>query len=63
MGRSAYYREQADRCARLANSKLDPNMRDRLLTLAAEHAAMADGLASAEQQTASASGSGSQQQS
>jgi len=59
MGRSAYYREQADRCARLASSKIDPNMRDRLLALAAEHAAMADGLASAEQQTGSASESGS----
>jgi hypothetical protein len=51
MGRSAYYREQADRCARLASFKIDPTMRKRLLSLAAEHAAMAEGLARAEQQS------------
>ena len=51
MGRSAYYREQADRCARLANSKIDPDMRERLLSLAAEHSTMGDGLAQSERQS------------
>ena len=53
MGRSAYYREQAARCARLASFKIDPKMRERLLSLAAEHAAMAEGLSRGDQQSGS----------
>lgn len=49
MGRSEYYREQAARCARLASFKIDDDVRKRLLGLAAEHAAMADGLARREE--------------
>lgn len=51
MPRSDYYREQADRCARLAKFKLDDTLRNRLLNLAAEHAAMAEGLARSEQES------------
>jgi hypothetical protein len=49
MGRSEYYRQQADRCERLASFEIDPQMRERLLAQAAEHAAMAEGLAPGEQ--------------
>ena len=56
MGRSAYYREQADRCARLASFKIDPAMSERLLSLAAEHSAMAERLARGEQQIRDSSG-------
>jgi hypothetical protein len=51
MVRSEHYREQADRYARLASFKIDPEIRERLLSLAAEHGAMAEGLARAEQQS------------
>jgi hypothetical protein len=51
MGRSAYYREQAIRCARLASFKIDSGMRGRLLNLAAEYAAMAEVLARGEHQS------------
>lgn len=50
MGRSAHYREQADRCMRLAGSCIDPTTRERLLMLAAENASMAEGLARSERQ-------------
>jgi len=62
MDRSAHYRDQAARCARLASSCLDGTTREKLLTLAAEHSALADGLARTEQQSASTFRSGSQQQ-
>jgi hypothetical protein len=64
MGRSAHYREQADRCIRLASSCIDPTTRERLLKLAAENASMADGLARSErQQSQGAEASPWQQQS
>jgi hypothetical protein len=64
MGRSAHYREQADRCMRLAGSCIDPTTRERLLMLAAENASMAEGLARGERQQAqSAETCATQQQS
>ena len=53
MDRSAYYLDQANRCTRLANSAVDEITRERLLELAGEHAAMAEGLAKASQQQVS----------
>jgi len=49
MGRSEYYRAQAERCTRLANS-CDPETRERLLELANENSLMARGLSAKEQQ-------------
>jgi hypothetical protein len=64
MGRSAHYREQADRCTRLAGSCIDPITRERLLILAAENASMAEGLARSErQQSQGGEANPSQQQS
>ena len=48
MARSDYYQDQANRCTRLANSAVDEITRERLLELAGEHAAMAEGLSKAE---------------
>ena len=48
MARSDYYQDQANRCTRLANSAVDEVTRERLLELAGEHAAMAEGLSKAE---------------
>ena len=49
LDRSTYYQDQADRCTRLANSAVDDTTRERLLELAGEHAAMAEGLAKAKE--------------
>ena len=48
MDRSAHYREQAERCTRLAGGGIDPLSRERLLELARENTALADALAEKE---------------
>jgi hypothetical protein len=42
MAQSFHFREQAERCRRLARDSTDPVLRDNLLGLAEEYAAQAD---------------------
>jgi hypothetical protein len=53
MSRSHYYQDHANRCTHLANSAVDEVTRQRLVKLAGEHAAMAEGLAKDDGQAAS----------
>jgi hypothetical protein len=48
VAQSLYFREQAERCRRLARNSTDPGVRDGLLALADEYTAKADAQENAE---------------